>query len=272
MDELGTTLTFSALDEIARATVRGRIRPDAVLKDMEAERLGPLIELFIMGKSGLLPAGSVHMCSQVAALVEELSDGHGRGTFLNREERNVGFIVTNRDANDANDSMRWTNFRYKALAAAKRWMPEKIAQGLIGAMSELEENIHLHSGCARQGIVAFRGTDQEFEFIVGDGGMGILASLRTSPEYAELTDSGRALELALSEGVSRLNYMEPGRGLGFRNLFRNLANINGELRFRSDDQAVTAISAGPEVVKRETRQKPPLQGFVSSIVCRSRPA
>lgn len=65
--------------------------------------------------------------------------------------------------------------------------------------------------------------------------------------------------------------MEPHHGHGFRNLFRNLANINGELRFRSDDNAATATGVGPELVKREIRQKPPFNGFVSSIVCKARP-
>jgi hypothetical protein len=153
-------------------------------------------------------------------------------------------------------------------------MPKETAQGLIGAMTELEDNIHLHSGCAREGIVAFRGSDQEFEVIVGDGGVGILASLRTSPEFSHLTDgdSGKALDMALREGVSRLNFVEPNHGFGFRNLFRNLANMNGELRFRSDDHAATATGVGPELVQREMRQKPPFKGFVSSIVCKARPA
>jgi hypothetical protein len=135
-------------------------------------------------------------------------------------------------------------------------------------MTEIEENIHLHSGRPDTGIVAFRGSAEEFEFVVADSGVGMLASLRTSPDYASLDDAGKALRLALQDGTSRLSHIERNHGYGFRNLFRNLASLNGELRFRSDDQAVTIEGVGPELVKSTLRQKTSMQGFAASIVCR----
>jgi hypothetical protein len=49
-----------------------------------------------------------------------------------------------------------------------------------------------------EGIVAFQGSNDEFEFVVADSGVGMLASLRRSPHYASFVDTGKALRLALT--------------------------------------------------------------------------
>lgn len=42
-----------------------------------------------------------------------------------------------------------------------------------------------------------------FEFVIADLGVGILPSLRRRPLYAALSDHGKALESALTDGISR---------------------------------------------------------------------
>lgn len=271
MDEYGSELTFPLLDELARAAVRARVVPNEVLASRHIGRLGPLLELLLLDRDGSLPLSALPNCQTLTALSGALSPVNTcRGVFETYDTSTIGFITTGRDTEtpDQNEELRWVAFRQKAQQAAELSLPKPIAQGLMGAMSEIEENIHLHSGRPDTGIVAFRGSAQEFEFVVADSGIGMLASLKSSPIFANLDDAGRALHLALQDGTSRLCH-EQHRGYGFRNLFRYLASLNGELRFRSDDQAVTIEGVGPELVKSTLRQKTPMQGFAASIVCRS---
>jgi anti-sigma regulatory factor (Ser/Thr protein kinase) len=271
MDEYGTELTFPLLDELARASARGRVSASEFLSSRNVGRVGPLLELLLLHRGGTLPLNALPCCPTRQALSGALSLTNAtRGIYGTSDATAFGFITTGRNADtlDPDAELRWVAFRQKAQQAAELSLPKPTAQGLMGAMTEIEENIHLHSERPQDGVVAFRGSAEEFEFVVADSGVGTLASLRRSPDYASLDDAGKALRLALQDGTSRLSHEEPNRGYGFRNLFRNLANMNGELRFRSDDQAVTIEGVGPELVKSTLRQKTPLQGFAASIVCR----
>jgi hypothetical protein len=49
------------------------------------------------------------------------------------------------------------------------------------------------------------------EFVVADRGIGVLSSLKQNPEYADLSDAGAALQLAITDGVSRFP-SETGHG------------------------------------------------------------
>lgn len=272
----GTTeLSFSDLDEIARATLRGRIDPGAHLKDRRVARLGPFIELLLFDRAGTLPLSALSAGQERTMLDRAQSAGmRGSGAYVAVGESFAGFIQTDRVHTVEGSpelELRWQDFRNKARQAAERCFPKTVAQGFIGVMSELEENIHLHSGRPKDGVVAFRGSPEAFEFVVADSGMGMLASLQSSPDYRDLADTGKALMMSLQDGVSRLSHVEPHRGYGFRNLFRNLANLNGALRFRSDDQAVVIDGIAPELARARLVQLPRLRGFCASIVCRPRP-
>ncbi len=70
----------------------------------------------------------------------------------------------------------------------------------------------------------------------------------------------------LKDGVSRYG-KDTSHGNGFRALFRGLANLNGELRFRSGDQAVTIDGINPRNIPATTSEKVPLIGFVASVIC-----
>jgi len=97
--------------------------------------------------------------------------------------------------------------------------------------------------------------------------MGVLESLRTSLDYAALTDHGEALRLALTEGVSRFG-PEGKRGNGFRPIFVGLANLSGSLRFRSGDHALVIDGQKIGAVAAKTAQKARFQGFLASVTCR----
>ena len=138
---------------------------------------------------------------------------------------------------------------------------------MAAAILELAGNIEEHSGAVETGVIAFRATTGAFEFVVADQGIGVLRSLRGSPEFLTLDDHGRALELALTDGVSRFG--DPRRGHGFRPIFQGLTDLNGYLRFRSGDHAIIMDGTNQSLATAQLAQKPYLTGFLASVMCRT---
>jgi hypothetical protein len=267
-----TALTFAWLDDLALAATLRRADPRTHLKDIHVDRVGPLLEAHILARGGLLPFEVIPASSAPVALRRALQTSSiGRGSYGVVEESRLGFIATSRDP-EAEDQTEWLLFCRRAQEAAELSLPKPVAQGLVGALREIEDNVHVHSGRAYDGVVGFRGTADEFEFAVADSGIGILRGLRQSPDYQSLNDAGTAIRLALTDGYSRFRHEDPGRGFGFHGLFVGLANLNGELRFRSDDHAVTIDGSSPNLVSARMSQKVDLQGFVASVTCGFRSA
>jgi anti-sigma regulatory factor (Ser/Thr protein kinase) len=164
--------------------------------------------------------------------------------------------------------MPWTRFGVATeYAAVQAGFSREIASRLTGAIGEMQSNIYEHSQASCTGIVAFKAMPGTFEFVVCDRGVGALQSLKTCPSYATLTDHGQALKLTLSDGVSR-HGPGSGRGLGFQPLFRGLANLNGVLRFRSGNAALTIEGQDPRALPVKLWQKPMINGFIASVICR----
>jgi anti-sigma regulatory factor (Ser/Thr protein kinase) len=136
----------------------------------------------------------------------------------------------------------------------------------VAAIAELMGNILDHSQRPETGYIAFHVEPRKLEFVVADRGVGILSSLKSNPEYARLSDHGRAIELALSEGISRYP-REEGHGFGFRPLFVGLANIARSLRFRSGDHCreIVRFSDGPP--QSRTYELAALDGFLCAVTC-----
>jgi hypothetical protein len=178
----------------------------------------------------------------------------------------MGFIKAVRSGADADS--RLTAFLMDAQRAARdvACLPGSAPGQLVAAMEELENNIHEHSEAATTGLLAFRAARGVFEFAVADVGVGVLTSLRRSPLHEGISDHGKALELALTDGISRFG-SESGRGHGFRPIFLGLANLYGSLRFRSGNHALLIDSMSPNLVTARLAQKAFLDGFFASISC-----
>ncbi|MCY4641150.1 MAG: hypothetical protein OXC41_00375 [Gammaproteobacteria bacterium] len=269
---LTSDLTFDFLDDLALATARRRTDPYAHLKARRIERIGPLLEFVSLSKAQALPFDALQFCEVGDTMLAACNTGQSSlGSYFEAKNAQVGFIVTNRDPY-MDDQHYWTAFCRKAQEAAELSLPKPVAQGLIGAMREIEENVHIHSERAYDGIVGYRGTVDDFEFAVVDSGVGILKSLQRSPDYQSLTDTGTAIKTALTDGESSLRYRNTGRGYGFHDLFVGLANLNGELRFRSGDHALTIDGVSPSLVTARLCQKVEMPGFLVSILSRAGPA
>ena len=98
-------------------------------------------------------------------------------------------------------------------------MPHKGASSDVARRPEAPET----------GILAYKAELGAFELVVADRGIGIRRSLRRCAAYAALQDEGRALEAALTDGVSRHG---PGsnHGHGFRPIFTGLMNLHNPVK------------------------------------------
>ena len=261
-------LTFEALDELAFASCIG----DDALQDIQAESylpatLGPLVEFLLLMSVGLIPSAGLQWLrdKQIASFLKAWCDGSP--VWLS-QSGHFGFIRTQR----ASDKWEITSvdFLMKVQRAAQETskLPGTIPGQMAAAILELAGNIEEHSAAPETGIIAFRGTTGVFEFVVADRGIGILSSLRGSPEFLTLDDHGRAMELALTDGVSR--FQDSRRGHGFRPIFQGLTNLNGYLRFRSGDHAIIMDGTTPSLATAQLAQKPYFTGFFTSVMCKAR--
>jgi len=209
---------------------------------------------------------------------EQFVESNGTGRLLRELARPVdvwssergqklGFIraVRNRLRREEN----FTEFlmRAKRTCIGVSGVPRDVAGQLVAAMRELENNIHEHAQAAETGFVAYYAEPAVFEFVVADLGVGIRRSLH---RYDKFPDDGKALVAALTDGVSR-HGVGKQRGYGFRPIFRGLANIYGQLRFRSGDFAVTIDGFRPNLPVAQVTQKVAIDGFFASILCNSKP-
>ena len=262
-------LSFGDVDGLSFAAVDGGLRSDA-MRSFRVRRLGPVLEAAHLTSAGLLPRHPWRaMSASVSELVAALSGQEGFWSGPGDSEE-TGFVRTERWGKRYDTRLTALLMRAKRAGQRISGLSAQVSGQLAGAMGELESNIHEHAESPETGVVAYRAEAGAFEFVVSDRGMGILASLRSSPEYAELADGGVALRAALTEGVSRYG-TGTGRGFGFKPIFAGLMDLYGELRFRSGDHAVTMDGIGPGVATARISQKAPLKGFFASVRCHGRP-
>ncbi|MEP7452740.1 hypothetical protein [Phyllobacterium sp. SB3] len=164
------------------------------------------------------------------------------------------------------DKLAWTDFILRSKRAATSvGFSNDSAGKLIAAIGEIYGNIVDHSERIETGYVAYSTRAGKFEFVVGDSGVGVLRSLQTNSQYADISDSGSALELSLKEGVSR--FLEPGHGFGFRPLFVGLANISRTIRFRSGDYGCTLSRSPDGHIHATTTQLAKISGLFCAVEC-----
>lgn len=258
-------LDFDMLDDLAFAFADGAANP-AAIPTLSVDRIGPYLEWRLLrsgwpsGRADNVRAiGSQRLASFLKALASS------RIAWTEPQYRNTGFLrISQRDGPREN---AWVAFGLEMQKAAlKMGFPGPTAAQLVAALGEFHSNIIEHSEAAASGTLAFSAVHKRMEFVAFDAGVGVLKSLQRSSVYRALSDHGDALELALTDGVSRFG-RDSGRGLGFRELFVGLANLNASLRFRTGDYALTIDGQSPTLVSATTTQKAPIPGFLISVDC-----
>ena len=259
-------LTFASVDDLAFAADRGRLSLGDGGPSLAVQDLGPFLEYLLLAGTGLLPAPPQARwlsLNGTADLYSALSNRHH--TWICPRTTMAGIFRTYDQR--PWDETSWNMFSIAAeRAAVTAGFSKRIAVQLAAAMGEMEGNIYEHCQLSKSGVLVFRGAPGMFEFVVADRGIGVLKSLRTCAEYSKLVDHGDALSLVLRDGVSRFGSGE-GRGHGFRPLFTGLANLNGALRFRSGDHALTIDGYNPTAMPYRVAKKLPIPGFFTSVRC-----
>ena len=265
MTALRRQLLFRDVDGLAFAAANGKLEHTQLSVTYMPHRLGPLLELMQLYSGGRLPCpGKWLVLDGAAPLVHALEQA--KGSWVSSDQRHAGFIRTTRWG--AHGDSRFTGFLMNAKRAGHEvaGLSAAVSGQLAAAMKELESNIHEHADAPETGILAYRAEPGAFEFVVADRGIGILRSLRRNAAHAGLQDEGKALEAAMTDGVSRYG-PNNNRGYGFRPIFTGLANLHGELRFRSGDHAITMDGTSPALTTSRISQKAPLDGFFASVRC-----
>ncbi len=254
-------LTFTALDGLAFAAMRARLGQGPT-RPLAATSLGPLLELLSLSRDGSLPRVDCMPWIDLSPLCK-FHDAYRQKDQLwicSATKRLALLRTTERHDNDA--ILRFCSAAQKAATSAG--FGKLISRQIAAAVHEMLDNIYLHSKKSETGLAAFHAGSRKFEFVVLDGGIGILRSLKESAEFAGLTDHGDALQVALTDGCSRYG-ANSNHGHGFSPLFVGFSNLNGSLRFRSGDHALLIDGKDPRNIPWRKSAKPPMCGFSASV-------
>ena len=257
---------FGTADDLLSTAVAGNLASYGRLRIARSGRIGPLVEMAL--------ARGLHRESYASIefeppFVRMVDDALAYGAISGAGQNDIGgvFPLVRHDPS-AEDWALWEQWaKHAENAAVYAGLPRRLAEGILGALGELQDNVYLHCARPETGIAAYAAAKGSFEFVVADQGIGVLASLKQNPEFASIADAGTALRIAASDGASRFGAAS-GHGYGIGQLFRALAQDHGELRFRSDDHVLTLLGNAPSLSGQiEIAQKACLPGLVISVRC-----
>lgn len=258
---------FDAADELLFAAESGSLPALGAIRVQRSGQIGPLVELVRARQQYPEAFASLVLEAPFVATIEAALD---RDTVAGTEKNaQAGVFPLRRLGPDGERTDLWQLWASRAdQAALAAGFPARIAAEIVGALGELQDNVFRHSEAARTGLVAFAARPGTFEVVISDSGVGVLASLRSHADYAGTEDAGMALKVAVADGESRFG-RDSGCGFGMGQMFRALANHDGDLRFRSDDHALEIRGHSPSLQGRvQLRQKAPLPGLTVSVLCR----
>lgn len=258
---------FAGTDELLAMGQAGRLAGYGPITVTRSGRIGPLIELAAARLHNPDAYADVRVEAPfVTALSQTLSQGAITGLQQGAKWGAFPLALLGPDGEPTDEWTLWFSRADQAAQAAG--FANKTAGTILGAFGELQDNVFRHSQAYQGAAVAYAVTAAGFELVVSDRGVGVLASLRNHPDYADLPDAGAALRLALADGESRYG-RQADVGVGISQIFRALANHDGDLRFRSDDYVLEIRGHSPSLQGHiEVRHKAALPGLTVSVLCR----
>ncbi|MDB5971112.1 MAG: hypothetical protein JWQ90_3562 [Hydrocarboniphaga sp.] len=259
---------FAGADDLLWAAQTGELQAVGKVVLSRSGRIGPLVELEMARRAYSSIYSDVVVAPPFAKLIRAAMTAAAiSGTH--RDAR-IGVFPLGVLGRDGDTTDQWTLWASRAdQAAIYAGFPPKVAAEIVGALGELQDNIFRHSSAYESGLVAFAASRNTFEVVASDAGIGVRASLHQCPEYANVEDAGAALKVAVMDGESRFG-RNSGCGFGMGQMFRALANHDGELRFRSGDHALQIYGHSPSLQGRlELLHKASLPGLTISVLCRA---
>lgn len=251
-------LTAGQLDALGALSFAGSSTAGQIFTTIE---LGPYLEWNWLRAAGN-KLGTLTRTAPFEELHRRMRAGGDR--WMTRTAPARGFLRVRRDHADTDNAV-WAQFRLELQRAAiGAGFAPAWAKQIVGAVGEMEDNIHWHSEDPASGILTYWMNGSSLEIVVLDRGIGVLQSLRHWEEFADLSDHGTALEIALRDGNSRYG-RGSGRGWGFHELFVGLANRNARLRFRSGDHLLT-LEGRTDLPAAQLRQSAAGNGLVISLL------
>lgn len=133
------------------------------------------------------------------------------------------------------------------------------AHGVVGALNEMASNAIEHALSPAPPVSTFEVLSDHWSFSVTDIGIGVLASLKNNPTYQTLKNEVTALQTAVRDGVS--STARAGRGFGFTQVFRSLAERACRIRFRTIGALATWEGVSPAVQHLKMSPMPQRAGF-----------
>lgn len=260
-------LTFDVLDDVMSLSPSEQI---GEITSTTIEQIGPLVEYIYRNYENALHTIHVFDGTPVVRCFSEairLSNIQRFPNILSLDAQRIEFFKPPQYQNEFDDK-RWLAFRRRMEdAARKSGLAIQFARGLVATAEEMVNNVIAHSEYPQSSVVGYRWSENEFEYVVADSGIGVLNSLSNNPRYSFLVDSGEAIEFAIRSGESRFG-KGSGHGFGFDNLVINIANQNSQIRFRSGDHSLTLDGTSAQTHKI-IRQCSDTKGFLISVICTS---
>lgn len=259
-------LTFELVDDLAFAAQRGRAALDGHMVNTNVGQLSPMVEYAWLRRTLPLPSLAVAPATPLSAAFRRFINSRTAPAGSLNDGTKYDFIQTPTTSN-AFRSPAWVAFMSRMrFAAEAHGFGTLQAAGLVGAMGEMASNAFEHSQRPDSAVVGFCSEPDAFEFVVADAGIGAAASLRLGREFEHIHDSGEALKLCITDGISR-HGSNAHRGHGFQELFARLADFNARVRIRSDDQVIDLRGdrLGPPMAVPAGR--PPVSGFLVCTQC-----
>jgi anti-sigma regulatory factor (Ser/Thr protein kinase) len=252
----------------------GRIK--AIVSNLRGATLPGIVEYGCLrwaNKDHIPPLPSAIADSSLGLAMQEVrselglrSSGPPKSPMRRLDEQPVEFHVVESEEDLEQDEMSLFLLRFERSAKGAGFSAQAAAR-LHAALHAMTENAVIHANAPIGALIGYRVIDGTAQFCVGDVGVGVLASLRTCPDYASLALHNEALKMALRDGTSRF-----GRGhggFGFRQVFKALAEQWGHLRFRSGEGCVTMDGTGLDYDTGVESYPPPMPGFQVSVCCRA---
>ncbi len=144
----------------------------------------------------------------------------------------------------------------------------RISRAVAQALHEMVDNVLQHSGPTTnrpaRGLWGYYVTEGRTEYAVGDVGVGVLKSLRTTDRWPRLSSDADALDAAVMNRATR----RPDRtfGNGFEEVYRSLSDLHGDLHFATGS-ATLRVRTRNWQREATPRTQPPTPGLQLSICC-----